>query len=226
MQIQDITGQSFGRWTVLKFHDKAIYKYAKGGSTVPRWLCRCACGKEKIVRGNTLKNESSVSCGCHKTELQIARQFKHGMTKTPEYAAWAHMMDRCGNPKNVEYHNYGARGITVCDRWKTAANFLSDMGKRPSANHSLERENNELGYSPDNCVWATMPEQTNNKRTNRRLRFRGKVQTISQWATELGISQTNIWNRLIDGWSTEDTLTIPVDTDKTGWNVRRLRQRS
>lgn len=224
MQVQNITGQRFGRWTVLQFHDSIKYNYLTSSSTVTRWLCRCDCGNEKVVRGQSLKNGRSVSCRCYQREFQRARQTKHGQVNSPEYTAWAHMVDRCDNPKNPAYKNYGGRGITVCERWRTAANFLADIGPRPTERHSLERINNDFGYSPSNCRWATPKEQCNNKRTNRRLRFDGRVQTVAQWSRELGIGTSNIWNRLIDGWSTQETLSTPVSEDKRGWETRRKRK--
>lgn len=222
MKMQDITGRRYGRWTVIKFHDAVRYTRA----TVIRWLCSCDCGTEKIVQGQSLKNGKSVSCGCVRNEAVRQRMTKHGMYKSSEYAAWAHMMDRCRNPRSSEFKNYGGRGIAVCEPWADAAVFLADMGKRPSTKHSLERKKNNLGYSPENCIWATPPEQCNNKRTNRRLRFNGRVQTVAQWAREFKMKEKTLRKRLDLGWTTTDALTMPQSKDKSGWEARRARQSS
>lgn len=214
----NLTGHKFGRWTVISFFDKVEYKYAHGrGSTCLRWLCRCECGEEKIVRGNSLKNGSSVSCRCYQREFQYKRKLRHGHTgraigvdhSTPEYQAWAHMIQRCLNSSCPEYRNYGARGITVCERWMEAKNFLADMGPRPSAKYSLDRINNDGNYEPDNCRWATQHQQQRNRRTNRWIEWNGRTQVLADWARELGFPKNVITSRMSLGWTVERTFTTP-----------------
>jgi hypothetical protein len=119
----------------------------------------------------------------------------------PEYHAWQHMRARCNNPKHKSFKNYGGRGIAVCKRWDSFAAFLADMGLRPSPKHSLERKNNDRHYSPSNCKWATKIEQVNNTRVNRRITFRGRTLTVSQWAKEIGIKPNTLHCRLVQyGW--------------------------
>ena len=137
---------------------------------------------------------------------------KHGhtanMTKTPEYRAWNDLKQRCLNPKNKSYHNYGGRGITVCDRWQGENgynNFIQDMGPRPEGT-SIDRINNDLGYFPANCRWATQEEQALNKRTNHRLTYNGESLTIKEWSDKLGIPITTIAKRITSGFPIEDVL--------------------
>lgn len=125
----------------------------------------------------------------------------------PEYWAWQHMRARCNNPKHKSFKNYGGRGIVVCKRWNSYASFLADMGRRPSAKHSLERKNNDRHYCPGNCKWATKSEQVNNTRVNRRITFNGETKTVSQWAHEIGIKPNTLHYRLVVyGWSKERSL--------------------
>lgn len=132
---------------------------------------------------------------------------KHGGSKTRAYGSWDAMTQRCTNPKHKAFHRYGGRGIVICDRWRDFANFLADMGQPPSDKHSLERENNDLGYSLDNCKWATKIEQQNNMARNRRLTLNDKTLTVAQWARVLGVRPQLIDQRLRRGWSLERTLT-------------------
>jgi len=134
----------------------------------------------------------------------------HGMSETPEYYAWKEMKQRCFNPNHKAYSNYGDRGITVCDRWLNSDNFLTDMGSRPTAKHSLDRINNDGDYSPKNCKWSTKAEQENNKRTNRLITIDGKTLNIAQWTKEMGFGRNVIRDRLNLGWSEYDAVMTPV----------------
>jgi hypothetical protein len=140
---------------------------------------------------------------------------KHGeawrTSRTCEYSIWQAMVQRCTNPNNKGYLKYGGRGIGVCDRWREYENFLADMGRRPSDSHSLDRINNDKGYEPSNCRWATLIEQANNTRTNKHLTFRGRTQTVADWAREIGIKQNTLVGRIRKGWSVEKALTAPID---------------
>jgi hypothetical protein len=119
------------------------------------------------------------------------------------------MKQRCQNPNNPSYHNYGGRGIKVCERWFSFENFISDMGMRPTNDHTLERINNDGNYEPSNCKWATRTEQARNFRSNRMLEFNGEKKCISAWAKELGLTHDSISRRLRRGWSIEEALTKP-----------------
>lgn len=134
---------------------------------------------------------------------------KHGQYGTPEYTAWMHMKARCTNENHKQFPEYGGRGITVCEEWSDFDAFLKDMGTRPSPLHSIDRRNNSLGYSKENCRWATRKEQNRNHRGNHLLTFQGKTQCISAWSEELGMPDSVIRIRVERGWSIERALTTP-----------------
>ena len=128
----------------------------------------------------------------------------------PEYAIWATMIQRCTNPKDAAYKNYGARGVTVCQRWRRSFKaFLSDMGTRPSSEHSIERTNNAIGYTPENCRWATRTEQNRNTRRNVPLTVDGRTQLMADWATERGLAAATICKRIKRGWSVSRAVMTP-----------------
>lgn len=144
----------------------------------------------------------------------MPRAMKHGHTAggqtTAEYRIWNGMLRRTTKPSEPAFPLYGGRGIGVCDRWLSFENFLADMGPRPSAKHSLDRIDNDAGYSPENCRWATQREQCANMRKNRWLTFDGRTQIIADWARETGLPSGTISNRLALGWSVERALTTPA----------------
>jgi hypothetical protein len=200
---KDLTGQVFGRLTVLAF---AGIKASRAS-----WLCRCKCGTQKEVVGQHLLRGSSKSCGCLSREQSISRSTTHGKFGTPEYRTWTGIITRCCNSRNHGYARYGGRGITVCERWRSSFEaFYEDMGDRPSPRHSIERVNNGLGYSKENCVWATPSQQARNRRSNRLLTFNGQTKSLVEWAEELGMQPDTLGRRLKDGWSVERALTTPV----------------
>lgn len=144
-----------------------------------------------------------------------ARNYRHGYKTagkySSEYSIWMNMRARCRNPKNNRYHLYGARGISVCQRWEVDfLNFLEDMGRRPSTDHSIDRIDNNGNYTPDNCRWATRSEQARNTRSSRFLEFKGRRLTLTEWAQEIGMDRRSLHLRLKSGWSIERALTEPI----------------
>lgn len=124
------------------------------------------------------------------------------------YSSWHYMKQRCLNPNHKAWKYYGARGITVCERWLDFKNFLEDMGERPDG-LTLERKDNSLGYNKDNCVWATRRTQSNNIRTNHFLEFEGKIQTVAQWSREYRLNNGVILSRIKIGWTVARAITTP-----------------
>jgi len=198
----DIINKKFGRLLVLK--KNGLNKYGRS-----LWLCRCDCGNKVIVEEYNLRHGRTKSCGCLQRELLINRITTHNMTHTNLYVAWIQMRDRCKNTANESYHNYGGRGITVCERWEKFENFYSDMGERPKG-LTLERIDNNKGYSPDNCKWATHKEQANNSRHNVIINYKGQRLIMAQWAREIGIKCNTLSRRIQRHWPIEKALTQPT----------------
>lgn len=161
--LKDLTGQVFGRLTVL---ERSV-NYGNG----TRWKCVCTCGSVVTVFANSLMRGSTQSCGCYNDEMRGKARTTHGHTsnrfynsQSSEYNTWQLMKHRCYDPKNNRYYRYGARGITVCQRWLNSfENFLADMGPKPSPEHSIDRINGDGNYEPSNCRWATRSEQRRNQ---------------------------------------------------------------
>jgi hypothetical protein len=137
----------------------------------------------------------------------------HGHTthtgSSPTYKSWHMMKQRCCNPNNAQYHDYGGRGITMCSRWMSFENFLADMGERPDGT-SIERKDNNIGYYPDNCCWATKSAQQRNRRANRYLELDGRRMILVDWAAELDITPHALIGRLNRGWTMQAALTTPA----------------
>lgn len=144
---------------------------------------------------------------CARAYDQQRTRLKRTKSRTPEYKTWVSMIERCEKPTCPCYRNYGGRGITVCERWHIFDLFLRDMGVRPSRGHSIERLDNNGNYEPANCEWATVKEQSRNRRSNSRLTLHGKTMCVTDWAITLGIPPTTIWSRMARGWSVERMLT-------------------
>lgn len=177
-RMTDISGMRFGLYLVIR------QAGAKDGNA--RWLCRCECGRERVVAGHALRRGESRSCGCAQ---------RHGEMKNRSYRVWVAMKGRCLNPTNKDYKYYGARGITVCHRWRTSfLNFLADMGERPEG-MSLDRINNDGHYEPSNCRWATAHEQGGNRRCNAYISYNGITLCSAAWARRLGVSNRYVYLR-------------------------------
>jgi hypothetical protein len=162
--------------------------------------CRCGRIVEKLE--NSVQSGNTRSCGC----LGV----KHNYSYDDRYNTWIGIIHRCTNSDNSSYKDYGARGITVCSRWLTIENFMTDVGPRPSKRHSLDRIDVNGNYCPENCRWVLPEVQSNNSRRNRRVKWNGKLLTLSQWSRFTGIDAETISYRIKSGWTLNDTFGKPV----------------
>lgn len=204
MTSKDLTGTKIGNLTVLSFAGRA-----KNGRL--QWLCECSCGKQLFILQQALviKNNQK-SCGC------LPAKNEHGMSFTSEYKAYRQMITRCEDTNKIgkNYKHYGGRGIKVCDRWLASfKNFFEDMGLKPTKKHSLDRINNNLGYSPDNCRWATLVEQARNKTINRKIVVDGKEILLIDYAEVIGIAFGTLAHRYRKGLRGADLIS-PTDKSK------------
>lgn len=183
----NLAGQAFGRLM-------AIERLPGGGKA--RWRCKCECGNAHTVQARLLQKGEVRSCGCL-GQTKNGPVPTHGDAqrgaKTKEFRAWAAFRDRCRNPKNKAFHHYGGRGITVCERWADCFEaFLADMGRAPSPKHSIDRIDNDKGYEPGNCRWATDAQQANNRRNT--VRYNGVP--LKTLCDEVGFSYDAALKRL------------------------------
>ena len=195
----DLSGKRFGRLFVVCRTEN------RGCNT--RFLCECDCGKRRKVYSTALTRGLTRSCGCLRREVTSARCTTHGLTNAPIYAVWCAMLRRCRKTADSSFGNYGARGITVCRRWLSFHHFILDMG-HPAQGMTLERKDNSVGYSPQNCIWANRTKQGRNKRNNHLVCDNGESLCISEWSERTGISESVISYRLKRGWSDHDAVTI------------------
>lgn len=201
----DISGKRFGR---------LVAQHRVGDETDgARWLFQCDCGRTKVIRSKDVRRGATSSCGCISSENTTARNTKHGHAKrgrlSPEMMTWVGMMSRCEYRNGTAYDRYGGRGITVCARWRSFAAFLEDMGERPPGT-SIDRIDNDAGYSPENCRWATASEQARNKRNTLMLEHDGQTLPLATWAERTGINYGVLARRISLGWTPERVITQPV----------------
>lgn len=211
MSALDLSGQRFGRLLCLSMAGRSP-------SRCLVWLCQCDCGGLTEVPSSRLLSDHTQSCGCLQRESASksgqARRTHGALTDDSAllgaYRTWAHMKGRCANPNESSFHNYGARGVRVVDKWLTFEGFWEDMGPTYQPGLTLDRIDNNGHYEPENCRWASRRTQCNNKRTNHLLAFRGQKQTLSEWGMLLGLNPRTIQSRLRAGWSAEKALTAPA----------------
>lgn len=152
----------------------------------------------------------------------IATHTLHGQSRTYEYAAWARMLRRCRNPEHHNFHRYGGRGITVCERWDFFPNFLADVGIRPTTRHTLGRIDNDGHYEPGNVRWETPKEQGANRSTSRRVTAFGETLILAEWSRRVGLPFHLISDRLNSGWTAERALSEPAQIQVAGLVPRKL----
>jgi len=191
--MDNLIGKRFGRWIVIGSTDHK-----------DKVLARCDCGTEKTVWAGNITTGKSLSCGCFRTERIVECSTTHGHTRVRKnnlcshtYMAWTSMWQRCTNPKNCQYHNYGGRGIKVCDHWKKFENFLADMGEKPRPDMSIDRIDCNKGYSPDNCRWATNQQQSANRRNNVFIEYYGEKYVPNDLSRITGVGPATLskWSK-------------------------------
>lgn len=206
-------GDVFCRLTVLRFERDKHRRRA--------YLCQCVCGKETSATPYTLYTGKKISCGCSSglTKIVHGHSSSGGFRKPSKtYTTWRSMIARCTLTSYAGHHRYGGRGINVCDRWTCEngfLNFLEDMGEKPKG-LSLDRRDNNAGYSPMNCRWATAKEQAANRSNTIVLECDGRKQTLAEWASEKGMQHGTLTARLRQGWSAARAITEPVQRRRLG----------
>lgn len=196
-------GSRIGRWTVI---DDTPFRDAKNLF----YECMCECGTVRFVRSSCLLKATSLSCGCTTKEINKALNTKHGFYYHPLYHVWINMMNRCYNSENSAFKHYGGRGIFVCDRWHDIANFVHDNEFLGYKNKTIDRRENDKGYSPDNCRWITKKEQNLNKRSNILITYNNATKTLYEWARDLGLRYSLLYQRIqTQRLSVEEAFTKP-----------------
>ena len=206
--MKDLIGKEFGRLVVLEQHPEKKKGYIQ-------WICKCQCGNIIVVRSDLLKSGGVRSCGCLAREIHSAycrglglARTTHKKSNTRLYKIYSNMKDRCYNKNNHAYKDYGLRGITICKEWLKDFNTFYEwaINNGYKDNLTIDRKDNNSGYSPDNCRWITRTKQCLNTRNNKFITYNNKTQTLKEWTDELGLSYSKIWKRLHRGWSFERAI--------------------
>lgn len=187
MKPLNLEGMRFGRLIAIKRIG------SKNGFAL--WLCRCDCGNTKDVVTALLTTNRTMSCGCLATESKRSPK-THGMSGSRVYTIWCGMISRCRLPNRKGAKNYVGKGVKVCQRWENFGNFLHDMGE-PTEGMTIERNNSDGDYSPDNCRWATRREQRHNTSDALFVEFKGVHKPLSVLADEFGIKYHTLYARVI-----------------------------
>lgn len=195
---KSLLGQKFGMLLPMEF-------CRHGKNLRAAYLCQCDCGGQSIVFAQSLRGGFTRSCGC-----QVgAERIKHGLSREKVYSIWQGMKQRCDSDKMDSYPRYGGRGITYCDEWKYFENFYADMGPMPTPDHSIDRIDNNKGYFPNNCRWATDEEQMLNREITILIPYQGRMLTVNKLSAETGISRNTIRARVKYGWSPDEIISPP-----------------
>lgn len=202
----DLTGRTFGRWTVLSETPKPE---GSKPTMQSQWRCQCSCGKikERVQYGGLVSGRSK-SCGCYRSELlTLPAGTARSQKNNPTYRSWVNMKTRCFNLNHPSSKYYGQRGISVCPEWLTDYDrFLADMGKRPSPQHTLERIDSDGNYSKDNCCWAKRLAQSNNRRSSYAIPWKGQILTLIQICRKENVDYHTLRNRVAAGNPLEESV--------------------
>lgn len=187
----EMVGNRYGRLLVIEELER--YRNA-AGKTERVFLCRCDCGNKKIIKMHTLRSGNAISCGCYRKEFISSAKSTHRMSGTKIYRVWRSMRRRCNASTDKAFVNYGARGITVCAEWESDFNEFYKWAISNGYNEGLtiERIDNNKGYSPDNCKWIPRREQNKNRRMNHYLAYGDRKKTLQEWANEIGVNRCTL----------------------------------
>lgn len=192
-----------GRLKQAGFSFKTSHGYSRSAVFI------CECGQRLVTTVSNVQSGRSQSCGCLMMQRIREANTTHGRRQSNLYGIWTGMKSRCENKNNPAWDRYGGRGITVCERWKSFECFLVDMGE-PEGDMSLDRIDNDRGYSLDNCRWATVTEQSRNRRSNVKMTVGEKTMCIAEWSEETGINSATLRRRIKNGWSPEEVVNTPL----------------
>lgn len=208
----DLTGKRYGKLTVLE------YSHTDPKSRKSYWKCKCDCGSTKVICASNLRSGNTSSCGCGEDENREVlmkefynEHFRHGQSYTRIHRTWAHMKERCENPKSKDYALYGGRGISVCEEWSKPGGFdaffkwAMDNGYNDEL--TIDRKDPNGNYEPSNCRWETPEKQANNRRTNRSITIDGETKTLAEWCKEYGKNYSAVYWRIESGMSPKEALT-------------------
>lgn len=210
----DISGQRYGRLTAKKIIGKS-----KNGTAI--WQCQCDCGNMTEILSTVLKSGETKSCGCLLKERVAETSRRHGMYGTRIYEIWRKMRRRCRCESEKAYKDYGGRGIKVCDEWNDAkTGFLIfyqwAMENGYADDLTIDRIDVNGNYEPNNCRWATVKEQANNRRNNRKVTYEGETKTVSEWADILDVNQCILWHKLKKhNWNLQEVMELQIDLSKS-----------
>lgn len=195
----DLTGKKINSFSVL---NRVENKWRKA-----RWLCQCECGKEVVLYSSELLSKNVKLC----RECFMNTFIKHGKSKSKEHKCWMDMKDRCTNPQDKSYKNYGGRGIRYCKEWESFEAFYKHMGDAPSKKHSIERENVNGDYEPSNCKWATRKEQSINKRNTVFAEIDGVIKSVVEWCEIYNVDYKRTSRRVRNGMDIKEAIKIPLN---------------
>ena len=211
MKSEDWIGHRQGRLTIESFD--GVRLVGRGGGRAAFFTFLCDCGKRFSAQKSNIIGRGRNDCGC---VSQLAETAPRGASTDRHHKVWRHMIDRCQNPKNKSFKDYGERGIKVCERWRIGEGgltgfecFLADMGERPAGNYTIERLEGSDGYHAGNCVWLLKCDQSKNRRGVTLIRIGDRVQTIPDWCAETGILYWTALKRIKRGWPPDKAVTVP-----------------
>lgn len=188
-----------------KFGLLKVIDFSHRDNTHTYWICLCDCGNKITATRNSLQRKSTKSCGCYKKQIFIKNITTHKMSNTSQYKVWHAMMQRCYNKSCKAYKNYGMRGILVDKNWHDFITWFNDFGcKKINKNDTIERIDNNKEYSKENCRWASILEQQQNKRTVTSLTYNNETMSIMAWSRRFCIPKNTVYYRLKNGWSFEE----------------------